>query len=126
MACGISSRLVQVTVSPTFTLIDAGEKVKLSIDIFVSAARAAPSCHEDISTESAMRMPSLRSFSDDIAVVLQPCNGVSMMARRSSPLLKLMLATPSMLRSLLSSTFIGPGEGALPGAGCGKAVERAV
>ncbi len=40
--------------------------------------------------------------------------------------LKLMLATPSMLRSLASSTFIGPGEGAAPGAGGGKAVDRAV
>ena len=37
-----------------------------------------------------------------------------------------MLAMPSTLRSLASSTFIGPGEGAVPGAGCGKAVERAV
>ena len=49
-----------------------------------------------------------------------------MIARRWSPCLKLMLATPSMVRNLLSSTFIGPGEGALPGSGCGKAVERAV
>jgi len=31
-----------------------------------------------------------------------------------------------MLRSLSSATFIGPGEGAEPGAGCGNAVERAV
>jgi len=43
-----------------------------------------------------------------------------------SPGLKLMLATPSSERSLSSGTFIGPGEGAEPGAGCGKAVERAV
>ena len=49
-----------------------------------------------------------------------------MMARRWLPGLKLTLATPSNVRSLLSSTFIGPGEGALPGAGCGNAVERAV
>src|SRR4029078_13083460 len=57
---------------------------------------------------------------------LQPCSGVSMLPRRLSTCLKVMLATPSRLRSLLSSTFIGPGEGAEPGAGCGKAVERAV
>ena len=31
-----------------------------------------------------------------------------------------------MVRSLSSATFIGPGDGAVPGAGCGKAVERAV
>jgi hypothetical protein len=49
-----------------------------------------------------------------------------MMARRWSPGLKLMLATPSRPRSLSSATFIGPGEGAVPGAGCGNAVERAV
>ena len=56
----------------------------------------------------------------------QPCSGVSMMASRCSPCLKLTLAMPSTLRSLSSATFIGPGEGAVPGAGCGKAVERAV
>ena len=38
----------------------------------------------------------------------------------------MMLAVPSMVRSLPSATFIGPGEGAAPGAGCGNAVERAV
>ena len=31
-----------------------------------------------------------------------------------------------MLRSWSSGTFIGPGDGAVPGAGCGNAVERAV
>ena len=30
------------------------------------------------------------------------------------------------VRSLSSGTFIGPADGAVPGAGCGKAVERAV
>ena len=33
---------------------------------------------------------------------------------------------PSMVRNLSSGTFIGPAEGAEPGAGCGNAVERAV
>src|SRR4051812_21619495 len=56
---------------------------------------------------------------------LQPCSGVSMMASRSLPALKSMVAMPSRLRSRSSATFIGPGEGAVPGAGCGKAVERA-
>jgi hypothetical protein len=32
----------------------------------------------------------------------------------------------SSVRSLSSGTFIGPADGAVPGAGCGKAVERAV
>src|SRR5580693_1288073 len=56
----------------------------------------------------------------------QACSGVSMMARRCSFCLKVMLAVPSMVRSLSSATFIGPGDGAAPGAGCGNAVERAV
>ena len=49
-----------------------------------------------------------------------------MMASCFSFCLNVMLAVPSMVRSLSSSTFIGPGEGAAPGAGCGNAVERAV
>jgi hypothetical protein len=49
-----------------------------------------------------------------------------MIASRSLPCTKLIVAMPSMLRSLSSATFIGPGDGAVPGAGCGNAVERAV
>src|SRR5580704_2163862 len=56
----------------------------------------------------------------------QACSGVSTMASRCWPGTKLMLAVPSTERSLASSTFMGPGDGAEPGAGCGKAVERAV
>src|SRR6476661_791155 len=59
-------------------------------------------------------------------VRIHPCNGVSMMARRCSFCLKVTLAMPSIVRSLSSGTFIGPGDGAVPGAGCGNAVERAV
>jgi len=40
--------------------------------------------------------------------------------------LKLMLATPSKVRSLFVGDLHRPGEGAVPGAGCGNAVERAV
>src|SRR6185312_4235125 len=53
-------------------------------------------------------------------------SGESTMARRRSFCLNVMLAVPSIVRSLSSATFIGPGDGALPGAGCGNAVERAV
>src|SRR5262249_18652041 len=56
----------------------------------------------------------------------QLCSGVSMMARRCSFCTNVTLAMPSMLRSLSPGTFMGPGEGAVPGDGCGKAVERAV
>src|SRR4029079_1419497 len=52
--------------------------------------------------------------------------GVSMMARRCSFCLKVTLAMPSMPRNFSSGTFIGPGDGAVPGTGCGNAVERAV
>jgi hypothetical protein len=31
-----------------------------------------------------------------------------------------------MLRSFSAGTFIGPGDGAVPGAGCGKAVDIAL
>src|SRR5262249_38093226 len=67
-----------------------------------------------------------RHFQIPLKPCLQPCSGVSMIASGSLPILKLMLAMPSTLRSFESSTFIGPGEGAVPGAGCGNAVERAV
>jgi hypothetical protein len=49
-----------------------------------------------------------------------------MMANRCSFCLKVALAMPSIPRSLSSGYFMGPGEGAVPGAGCGNAVERAV
>src|SRR6516165_4606444 len=44
MPCGISSRLVQVTVVPAFTFSSFGEKVKLSIDTVLDgpSARASP------------------------------------------------------------------------------------
>jgi hypothetical protein len=51
---------------------------------------------------------------------------LSVMASGWVPRFTATVAMPSTLRSLSSGTFIGPGEGALPGAGCGKAVERAV
>src|SRR5207302_11503290 len=36
------------------------------------------------------------------------------------------LVTPITLRKRSAGTFVGPGLGALPGAGCGKAVDVAV
>ena len=61
-----------------------------------------------------------------IVIGAQPCSGASTMASRCSPCLNVTLAVPIMVRSLSGGTFIGPGLGAVPGAGCGKAVERAV
>src|ERR1700730_3416060 len=40
VVCGMSSWLVQVTVSPTFTFSSAGEKVKLSMVTLISSAWA--------------------------------------------------------------------------------------
>src|SRR6516164_1071767 len=56
----------------------------------------------------------------------QPCSGWSTMASRCCPRLKVTSVTPRSERNLSSATFIGPGEGAAPGAGCGKAVDMAV
>ena len=56
----------------------------------------------------------------------QPCNGLSMMASRCCPRTKFTAVIPSNERSLSSGTFIGPGEGAAPGAGCGNPVAMAV
>ena len=58
--------------------------------------------------------------------MLSLASGVSMMARRCSPCLNVTQAVPSILRSCSAGTFMGPGDGAVPGAGCGNAVERAV
>ena len=52
-------------------------------------------------------------------------NGDSTTARLCDPATKLTLRIPSTSRSLSAGTFMGPGEAALPGAGCGKAVDIA-
>jgi len=62
----------------------------------------------------------------DPGVPPQPLSGWSTIASRCWPRLKVTSAMPSSERSLSSATFIGPGEGAAPGAGCGKAVDMAV
>ena len=75
---------------------------------------------------SALRMVFDRDFATDIGRSFSSCSGASMMASRCSFCLNVTLAMPSIVRSLSPGTFIGPGEGAVPGAGCGNAVERAV
>ena len=49
-----------------------------------------------------------------------------MIASGRPPIRTSTLAMPSTVRSWSAGTIIGPGDGALPGAGCGKAVDRAV
>src|SRR5690349_3423433 len=51
---------------------------------------------------------------------------LSTIASSSLPFLMATSVTPSRPRSLPEGTVIGPGDFAVPGAGCGKAVERAV
>src|SRR6266851_5710636 len=72
---GMSSRLVQVTVSPTFTLISVGAEVILSIDtVTVSAcASAPPSCR---TTAAATAKPRPRKAVNSI------CNIPSALQRR--------------------------------------------
>src|SRR6185437_8650567 len=55
-----------------------------------------------------------------------PASGVSTMASGESVRTKLALAVPRTWRSSPGGTVIGPGPFAVPGAGCGNAVERAV
>ena len=75
------------------------------------AAVAAPSP----AATSALRMLFDHGLCDGHWPLLQPCSGVSMIASRCSFCLNVTLAMPSMVRSLSSGTFIGPGEGAVPG-----------
>ena len=52
-----------------------------------------------------------------------PASGVSTRARRSLPGTKVTVEMPSTSRSRSAGTIIGPGVGALPGTGCGNAVD---
>src|SRR6201992_4329391 len=58
--CGMSSWLVQVTVSPTFTFSSAGEKVKLSMVTLSSWAWANPGCRRRAAASARPR--SVRDF----------------------------------------------------------------
>src|SRR6201996_6479443 len=58
--------------------------------------------------------------------VPQPASGVSTMASGAFADTRLTLAIPRYCFSSPAGTTIGPGLFAVPGAGCGNAVERAV
>src|SRR5437868_4561554 len=59
--CGMSSWLVQVMVSPTFTFSSTGEKVKLSIVTFISSACAeTPPSETRMAAAMARPRPRLR------------------------------------------------------------------
>jgi len=56
----------------------------------------------------------------------QPASVLSTKANGLLPCTMVTVESPSMERSWSEGTTIGPGEGALPGAGCGNAVDSAV
>src|SRR4051794_13176469 len=97
MTWGTSSRLVHRTLPPTGTDAAAGAKLKLS-------------------TATSLRA----------ATVVSASSGRSVIAIGESIVRNDMLESPSTFRNRSSDTFIGPGEGAVPGAGCRKAVDMAV
>ena len=129
--CGMSSSLIQVTVVPAFTVMRCGAKVKLSIFTCVSAACAEAAGKANAAERTAAASAvTIQTLLTNVVMIRdvppQPCSGLSMIASRCCPRLKVTSVTPSSERSLSSATFIGPGEGAAPGAGCGKAVDMAV
>src|SRR5437667_5925351 len=99
MLCGTSSRFVQVTVAPDGTVAAAGEKLKLSTTTWRASALADAA-----------------AFS----------SGTSVMAIGWWTSWQAIDARPSIFFSRSASTFIGPGDAAVPGAGCGNAVDIAV
>src|SRR3569833_2680765 len=120
--CGMSSLLVQTTVSPAFTFTSFGLKVKLSMPTLISAAPAGLSARDAISAAPAAR--AVRYFMGlSLDCAAQLLSGMSTMASRCSFCLKVMLAVPSKKQSKTTTTNNRPGDGAVPGTGCGKAVE---
>ena len=117
MRCGTSSLLTQVTFVPAFTVSTAGEKLKLSMPIW-----SAPS-------GAAIRVAWRRIIASCDATSNaggSPDNVASTMASEPRPGMNVTSAMPSTLLSLDASTLIGPGAGAVPGAGWGNAVDIAV
>src|SRR4051812_20067319 len=86
-----------------------GEVVDGDLDGLCAERRGVEHKHEQGGREGGADAPAQR-YELCHCVGPQPCSGVSMIASRSAPTLKSMLAMPSRLRSLVSSTFIGPGE----------------
>src|SRR6185503_2811289 len=122
---GTSSALTQVIVAPTGTVVLGGRKLKLSILMVVAVADAIG---------SVVAAGTARGATDPAAAAAAPApapagllsSGESTTASAWCPRRNSTLAIPSTLRSWLASTFNGPGEGAVPGAGCGNAVDIAV
>src|SRR6185295_14989108 len=131
---GMSSPLVQVTVVPALIVTTGALKVKLSM--VTAAAGGAGTARAMSATTDIKRMPatSVDAWNARIlnALVMgtpgcgQTARVESISAMRSLPRTKNASVMPSMPCSCSGGTLSGPGDGAVPGAGCGKAVERAV
>jgi len=61
-----------------------------------------------------------------LSEVSDAINGVLVIARECFRPVKFTVVIPNTLFNLSAGTFIGPGDGAAPGAGCGNAVDMAV
>src|SRR5215470_14536289 len=99
MLCGTSSLFVQVTAAPTGTRVSRGVKLKLSMAIVLVPAAVVRVSSSSVASVIAIGW--LTSWKDSRVI-------------------------PRTLRRRSASTLIGPGDGADPGAGCGKAVDIAV
>ncbi len=138
----MSSRFVHLTVAPTATVSAWGPNEKLSI--FTSAAFAG-SCprkrrfagvtfFDTASNSTTEAIPTPKLFNTLFLIFCSSSPGFflaqarfeSTTASAPFPLTKFTSVIPSTLRSCCAGTFIGPGEGAVPGAGCGNAVDAAV
>ena len=118
MRCGTSSLLIHVTFVPAFTVSTGGVKLKLSMPISFGAEQRAPSalvlrCIIASCDAASNAGGSPESVASTTASALRPGMNVT-------------LVMPSTLLSFSGSTFIGPGAGAVPGVGCGNAVDIAV
>ena len=117
----MSSWLTQVTVLPAGTVIASGSKVKFSILDRRRRAGHRPGGaggeHEQSNAPICPRT-ALSPFRQRLVDDRQRGRGLVVKATSAGPQ-QLRAAGPA-------GTFIGPGEAALPGSGCGKAVDMAV
>src|SRR6476659_479680 len=126
----MSSSLIQVTVVPVFTVTHRREGECVDVHFLIQDLRRRNRNggryreHSEPERSRDGEVTCRRCHDPDLPP--QRCRGWSMIARRCCPRLKVTSVTPRSERSLSSATFIGPGEGAAPGAGCGKAVDMAV
>src|ERR1700693_3943989 len=142
--CGISSLFTHIMVVPAATMMSCGMKLKLSILTTTSRDFAAPWADAALATKRALlalvqpNTPNIAAATINFEIFLmsslqtwpsRACYSWSVestTAKVCLPRTKFTFVRPSNPRSLSVGTFIGPGEGAVPGCGCGNAVDIAV